>query len=156
MPQNQSVLRSTSPWCYQSQISLVHLANVALALVLLALALLSERKMYMRKLRGCLMAQIQLTLDVYRFCKLRPLQFNLAPIPSQIFLKFSLKHHFSEVIPSLKLRYHMKIGHPKRKRSCSNHPFSGAKMLVLGRVQRVFFSEVPAGASEFEAKNLPG
>ena len=28
----------------------------------------------------------------------------------------------------------LKIGHPKRKRSYSNHPFSGAKMLVLGSV----------------------
>ena len=28
----------------------------------------------------------------------------------------------------------LKIGHPKRKRSYSNHPFSGAKMLVSGRV----------------------
>ena len=28
---------------------------------------------------------------------------------------------------------HLKIGHPKRKGSSSNHPFSGA-MLVLGRV----------------------
>ena len=28
----------------------------------------------------------------------------------------------------------LQIGHPKRKRSNSNHPFSGAKMLVSGRV----------------------
>ena len=28
----------------------------------------------------------------------------------------------------------LKIGHPKRKRSYSKHPFSGAKMLVSGRV----------------------
>ncbi len=37
-------------------------------------------------------------------------------------------------IPSLKLTYPLKIGLPKRKRSSSNHPFSGAKMLVSGRV----------------------
>ena len=30
---------------------------------------------------------------------------------------------------------HLKIGHPKRKRSYSNHPFSGA-MLVSGRIKR--------------------
>ena len=28
----------------------------------------------------------------------------------------------------------LKIGHPKRKRSFSNHPFSGAKMLVFGNI----------------------
>ena len=31
---------------------------------------------------------------------------------------------------------HPKIGHPKRKRSYSNHPFSGAKMWVSGRVMK--------------------
>ena len=39
-------------------------------------------------------------------------------------------------LPSLKLTCsHLKIGHPKRKQSYSNHPFSGAKMLVSGRVK---------------------
>ncbi len=36
-------------------------------------------------------------------------------------------------LPSLKLTVRpLKIGHPKRKESSSNHPFSGAKMLVSG------------------------
>ena len=39
----------------------------------------------------------------------------------------------------------LKIGHPKRKRSYSNHPFLGAKMLVSGRVviRRVSFTTQP-------------
>ena len=37
-------------------------------------------------------------------------------------------------LPSLKVTFsHLNISHPKRKRSYSNHPFSGA-MLVSGRV----------------------
>ena len=35
---------------------------------------------------------------------------------------------------------HLKIGHPKRKRSCSNHPFSSS-MLVSGTVYLVFWGE---------------
>ncbi len=42
---------------------------------------------------------------------------------------------------------HLKVGHPKRKRSYSNHPFSGA-MLVSGRV--LFFSESMDTSSNFE------
>ena len=37
-------------------------------------------------------------------------------------------------IPSLKLTHPLKTSHPKRKRSSSNHPFSGATMLVSGKV----------------------
>jgi len=39
------------------------------------------------------------------------------------------------MLPSLKLTP-LKLGHPKRKGSSSNHPFSGA-MLVSGRVVRI-------------------
>ena len=42
--------------------------------------------------------------------------------------------HLVQQIHSLKLTYPLKIGHPKRKWSYSNHPFWGAKMLVSWRV----------------------
>ena len=44
------------------------------------------------------------------------------------------QHQASSMSDTLPNSSHLKIGHPKRKQSYSNHPFSGAKMLVSGRV----------------------
>ena len=45
-------------------------------------------------------------------------------------------------LPSLKLTWQLKIGHPKRKQSYSNHPFSGANLLLVsGRVYCKFIVE---------------
>ena len=55
------------------------------------------------------------------------------------FDQWILKNEWAlEHVHSLKLTRPLKIGHPKRKRSYSNHPFSGVNsLLVLGSV---FFS----------------
>ena len=48
-------------------------------------------------------------------------------------------------LPETNIKSPLKIGHPKRKRSYSNHPFSGAKMLVSGRVWIFWSSHHPNG-----------